>query len=118
MRGAKEGMSTVLLQSGLEEKWCGSMECFCNLRNIEDLLSDGKTPYERRFEPFKRPMIPCVSMVEYPLSVNDLSRLGIFIGYVLYAGGILKGDSMVADIEALEEMHQKSVSGTQCKRSF
>ena len=30
-----------------------SMECFSYLRNIHDLLSDGKTPYERRFaEPF------------------------------------------------------------------
>ena len=30
------------------------MECYTYLRNIQDLLSDGKTPYERRFgEPFK-----------------------------------------------------------------
>ena len=26
------------------------MECFSYLRSIQDLLSDGKTPYERRFE--------------------------------------------------------------------
>ena len=27
------------------------------LRNIQDILSDGKTPYERRFgQPFKRPI--------------------------------------------------------------
>ena len=25
------------------------MECYTYLRNIQDLLSDGKTPYERRF---------------------------------------------------------------------
>ena len=31
-----------------------------------DLLSDGKTPYERRFgEPFKGPIIPFGSLVEY-----------------------------------------------------
>ena len=46
----KEGTSAVLLQSGLDEKWwADSMECYCHLRNIQDLLSDGKTPYEQRF---------------------------------------------------------------------
>ena len=29
--------------------WADSMACYCYLRNIQDLLSDGKTPYERRF---------------------------------------------------------------------
>ena len=29
---------------------------------------------------------------------------GVFLGYALYAGGIWKGDIMVADIEELEEM--------------
>ena len=46
----KEGTSAVLLQSGLNENWwADSMECCCYLRNIQDFLSDGKTPYERRF---------------------------------------------------------------------
>ena len=54
VRRVKEGTSAVLLQSVLDEKrWADSMECYCNLRNIQDLLSDGKTPYERRFgKPF------------------------------------------------------------------
>ena len=53
-------------------------------------------------------------MVEYhPVSAKDISRLhqygpqvlpGMFLGYVLYAGGIWKGDIKVADIEELEEM--------------
>ena len=44
----KEGTSAVLLQSDLDEKWwAGSMECYTYLRNIQDLLSDGKAPYER-----------------------------------------------------------------------
>ena len=35
------------------------MECYCYLRNIQDRLSDAKTPYERRFgEPFKGPIVP------------------------------------------------------------
>ena len=38
-------------------KGCGPiLECYCYLRNIQDLPGDGKTPYERRFgESFKRP---------------------------------------------------------------
>ena len=53
-------------------------------------------------------------MVEdHPNSAKDQSRLhqfgakvlpGFFLGYVLSAGGIWKGDTMVADIEELEEM--------------
>ena len=56
VRRIKEGTSAVLLQSGLDEKWCAkSMECHCYLRNVQDLVSDAKTPYERRFgEPFQR----------------------------------------------------------------
>ena len=39
-----------------ENWWADSMECYTYLRNIEDLLPDGKTPYESRFgEPFKDP---------------------------------------------------------------
>ena len=50
VRRVKEGMSAALLQSGLDEKWwADSMECYTYLRNVQDLLSDGKTPYERRF---------------------------------------------------------------------
>ena len=49
VRGVKEGTSAVLLQSGLNERWwADSMECYTYLRNVTDLLSDGKTPYERR----------------------------------------------------------------------
>ena len=51
VRRVKEGTSAVLLQSGLDENWwADSVECYTYLRNIQDLLSDGKTPYERRFE--------------------------------------------------------------------
>ena len=38
VRKIKEGTGAVLLQSGLDEKWWAS------LRNIQNLLSDGKTP--------------------------------------------------------------------------
>ena len=44
LRRVKEGTSAVLLQSSLDnEWWADSLEYFCYLRNIQDLLSDGKT---------------------------------------------------------------------------
>ena len=53
-------------------------------------------------------------MVEYhPISAHDQSRLhqfgpkvlpGIFFGYALHAGGIWKGDILIAHIEELEQM--------------
>ena len=57
VRSVKEGTSAVLLQSGLNQSWwADSMECYTYLRNIQDLLSDGKTPCERRFGmPFNGP---------------------------------------------------------------
>ena len=100
VRRVIEGTSAVLLQHCLDNEWfTDSMDCYCYLRNIQDLLSDGKTPYERLFGmPFKRSVIPFGTMVEYhPISANDLSRLhqfgpkvlpGVFLGYVWYAGGI------------------------------
>ena len=43
VRKVKEGTSAVLLQSGLnKEWWAQSMECYCFLRNIEDLFFDGR----------------------------------------------------------------------------
>ena len=45
VRRVKEGTSAVLLQSGLNESWwADSMEYYTYLRNVTDLLSDGKTP--------------------------------------------------------------------------
>ena len=71
------------------------MECYTYLRNVQDLLSDGNTPHERRFgKPFKGPIIPFGSLVEYyPTSAKDQSRNhqfgkkvlpGLFLAYALY----------------------------------
>ena len=121
VRRVKEGTSAVLLQSGLNESWwADSMECFSYLRNVTDLLSDGKTPYERRFgKPFEGPIIPFGSLVEYhPITAKDQSRIhqfgkkvlpGLFLGYALYAGGIWKGDVLVADFEELETMDASEI---------
>ena len=98
----KEGTSAVLLQSGLgNEWWADSIECYCHLRNFQDLLSDGKTPCERWFGmPFK----PFGALVEYhPISAKDQSRLHQFgqkscqvfssVMYYTRGGeGIWKGD--------------------------
>ena len=56
------------------------MECYTHLRNVTDLLSDGKTPYERRFgQPFKGPIIPFGSLVDYyPITAKDQSRIHQF----------------------------------------
>ena len=73
--------------------------------NIQDLLSNGKTPYERRFG---KPLVEY-----YTISVKDHSGIhqfgkkvlpGLFLGYALHAEGIWKGDILVADIEELETM--------------
>ena len=98
VRRVKEGTSAVLLQSGLDESWwADSMECYTYLRNVTDLLSDGKTPYERRFgQPSKGPIVPFGSLVEYyAITAKDQSRVhqfgkkvlpGLFLGYAWYAG--------------------------------
>ena len=81
VRRVKEGTSVVLLQTGLNSSWwADSMECYTYLRNVTDLLSDGKTPYERRFgQPFKGPIIPFGSLVEYhPVTAKDQSRIHQF----------------------------------------
>ena len=75
----------------------------------------GRRPYERLLgQPFKGPIIPFGSLVEYhPITAKDQSRIqqfgkkvlpGLFLGYALYAGGIWKGDVLVADLEELETM--------------
>ena len=98
VRRIKEGTSAVLLQSVLDEKWWpGSVECYFHLRKFQDLLSDEKTPYERRFGvPFNGQVIPFGSMMEYlPISARGPSRQhqfgpkvlpGKFLGYAGESG--------------------------------
>ena len=90
------------------------------LRNIEDVLSGGKTPYERRFgEPSEGRIIPFGSLVEYhPIPAKDQSRIhqfgkkvlpGLFLGYALHAGRIWKGDVLVLAFEELETMDASEI---------
>ena len=98
VRRVEEGTSAVWLQPGLNENWwADSMECHTYLRNIQDLLSDGKTPYERRFgKPFKGPIVPFGSLVKYhPISAKDQSTDTL----------CTRGEfGRVADFEELETM--------------
>ena len=96
------------------------MECYTYLRNVQNLLSDGKTPYERRFgKPFEGSIIMFGSLVEYhPKTAKDQSRIhqfgkkvspGLFLWYALYAEWIWKGDVLVADIEELETVDASEI---------
>ena len=108
----QESASAVLLQSGMDERWCSdSVECCCYLRNVKDILADGSTPYERRFgEPFRYPVIVFGAMVKYhPISATDQGSTNLArkfyqaysSGYALLAERIWKGDIWVSDIEEL-----------------
>ena len=80
VRRVKEGTSAVLLQSGLNESWwADSMECYTYLRNVTDLLSDGKTPYERRFgQPFlKDRLFHLVHWLSITLKLRRISQESI-----------------------------------------
>ena len=57
------------------------MECYIYLRNVTDLLSDGKTSYERRFRhTFKGPIISFVHCLNeyHPITTKDQSRVHQF----------------------------------------
>ena len=96
------------------------MECYTYVRNVTDLLSDGKTPYERRFgQPPEGPVSPFGSLVEYrPTIAKVQSRIhqfekkvspGLVLGNALYAAGIWKGDVLVTYLEELETMDASEI---------
>ena len=68
---------------------------------------------------FGGPIIPFGSLVEYhPKTARDQSRIhqfgkkvlpGLFLGYALYAGGIWKGNVLVADLEESETMDASEI---------
>ena len=67
----------------------------------------------------KAQQIPSGAMVEYhPSSPKDQARIhqvgkkilpGIFLGYELVAGGIWKGDVLIADLEDLEKLDPSNI---------
>ena len=72
-------------------------------------------------KPFKGPIIPCGSLVEYythfceipvatAISSAQKSSQVYSLGYALHAGGIWKGDMLVADIEEVEKMDASEIN--------
>ena len=125
----KEGTSAELLQTGLGEKWwADSMECYCYLRNIQDLLSFEKRPYERRFGiPFNGPVIPfgCKCGIspyfcKWPIEtiINLVLKSCQVYSSVMCCmrGESGKGDITIADFEELEEMDASELHASRLKR--
>ena len=90
----------------------------CETSQIYYLM--GRRPIRDVFgQPLEGPIIPFGSLVEYhPTTAKDQSRIhqfgkkvlpGLFLGYALYAGGIWKGDVLVADLEELETMDASEI---------
>ena len=89
----KEGTSSILLQSRLDEQWWAeSMELYCYLRNIHDVLSSEKIYTNGVLkDDFSGPIIPFRAKVEYhPIPTKEQARLHqfgkkvlsvIFLGY-------------------------------------
>ena len=97
------------------------MECYTYLRNVTDLLSDGKTPYERRFgQSFNGPIIPFGLLVEYhpfncegpvknPSTWKETLTCIVPRTCSVRGEGIWKGDVLVADLEELETMDASEI---------
>ena len=88
------------------------MERYYYLRDVQDLLADGKSQNERRSgESFKGPILLFGALVGHiPNSERDKARIrqfgkkvlpGIFRGCALIAGRIWEEDILIADIEDL-----------------
>ena len=99
------------------------------LRNIQDLLSDGKTHKKDGLENHsKGQKFLFGAMVEYhPISARDQSRLhqfckkvlsGICLGCELIAVRIWKGDILIADIEELENMDASEIYPRRSNANF
>ena len=117
-----------VMRSENQSWWADSMECYTYLRNVTDLLSDGKTPYERRFgKPFEGPIIPFGSLVEYhPVIAKDQSIIhqfgkkvspGLFLGYALYAEEFGRVTYWSQTLRSWRRWtHRKSTQKAQCER--
>ena len=104
------------MKVGVQLLW--NVTPFCETSQIYYLV--GRRPMRDFFgQPFKGPIIPFGSLVEYhPKTAKDHSRIhqfgkkvlpGLFLGYALYAGGIWKGDVLIADLEELETMDASEI---------
>ena len=114
-RAQNEGTSAVLLQSGLDGNGgADSLECYCYLRNVEDLVTDWKNRVKGDLENHLKDRLFLLGVMAdyFPICAERKSRLhqlgkkvvpGIFLGYAMVAG-IWKGEILVADIEELGKL--------------
>ena len=86
------------------------MECYCYLRNVQDLLADGQTLHERRFYlPFEWPIIPFWSRSKNLSNINQRPRSTASVRHnnlFWNAEGSWNGDVLVVDTEGLKTMPQ------------
>ena len=82
VRRVKEGTNSLLVQCGLSDRWWHrAMAAFCMLRNVHDILPDGRTAYEKRFgEPFRGTIIPFGAAITYrpanPDIIAQMAKMG------------------------------------------
>ena len=121
VRRVKEGTSAVLLQSGPNES-CGQILwnvfpicetsqtcCLMGKRLVKDVLGSH----------LKDLLFLLVQWLSITLSLRKTSQEsinfgkkvlpGLFLGYALYAGGLWKGDVLIADLEELETMDASEI---------
>ena len=115
VRQCKEGASAVLLQGGFQPAWwADGMSYYTFVHNVSDKLSDGMTPYEKRFGiKFDGPLYPLGCEVQYKPSspvvqsqmhpMGSKTLAGVFLGYKQKVGGDWSGDLLVADWEDFEK---------------
>ena len=97
------------------KKWLAdSLECCCYLRNVRDLqmgkhLMKDDSENHLKVQLFR--LVPWLNIIRClqrrPVKAPPIwyhSLPGIFLGYVVIAGGIWKGDMLVADTELLEDL--------------
>ena len=130
VRRVKEGTSAVLPQSGLDEKMMG---WFYGVRLLscetsQDFLADRKTRHERTVRRTFQGTDNTVRSngwisFRFQQRINpDVTNLArhFYLEYVLgWAGGIWKGDILIANLEELEKMDATGILSTksQCERS-
>ena len=104
-------------QAWIKRWWADSMAFYCKMRNVQDLLADGKIPKERQFgEPIKGPVIPqeqWLNVTRFQREINqELVNLpwkffpGSFQALSWSRGECGKGDILIADLEDLEDLEK------------
>ena len=122
VRREKESTSAVFVAIGFKMKVGGQI-----LWNVTPICETSQIYYLMGRRPMKDVLgnhlkdllFHLVQPVEYhPVTAKDQSRIhqfgkkvlpGLFLGYALYAGGIWKGDVLIADLEELETMDASEI---------